>query len=256
MSARSEKQRRRLRRIRITGWTALSSLLVTVVGFLVYFHIVFVADRERTLDVFRDDSLKVSVVDTSIVMASNAEQSSRGLLYFPGARVDPYSYLYPLAGIAASGTTVVIMDPLLNMALFDQRTLDELIAVAPGVESWTLAGHSLGGVRACMLAEDSRVTDLVLFASFCANDLTSANVDVLLIEGDRDGLLEQGAVQDSLALLPPGRYEQRVIAGANHASFGTYGAQPGDGETTLTPETMRTEIADIVQSWWDSISQK
>ena len=250
MSARSEKQRLRRRRIRITGWTALSSLLVTIVGFLVYFHIVFVADREKTLEVYRDDSVEVTLVDNSVVMMPTGESTTTGILYFPGARVDPFSYLYPLADLAASGTAVVVMDPLMNMALFDQRSLDELVAAAPEVTSWTLAGHSLGGVRACMLADDPRVTHLVLFASFCANDLSTADLDVLLVQGDRDELIDETAVQESLSLLPPGRFEEHVIEGANHASFGTYGVQPGDGVSAVSAEDMRRAITDAMSSWW------
>ena len=250
MSVRAEKQRLRRRRIRITGWTALSSLLVAIVGFLVYFHIVFVAERDKTLEVYRDESVEVTLVDGSVVMTPAEETATSGILYFPGARVDPFSYLYPLSDVAASGTAVVVMDPLMNMALFDQRSLDELVAVAPEITSWTLAGHSLGGVRACMLADDPRVTHLVLFASFCANDLSAADLDVLLVQGDRDGLIDTNAVKESLRLLPPGRFEERVIEGANHASFGTYGVQPGDGVSTLSAADMRSVITEIVSSWW------
>jgi hypothetical protein len=160
-------RRRRLirRRIRITGWTALTSLLVTIIGFLTYFHIVFMAERDATLEVFRDDRVTLEVISGSLVLSPTGEATTAGVLYVPGARVDPFSYLHPLVDVAASGITVVIIDPLFNMALLDRRNLDELVAVAPSIETWTLAGHSLGGVRACMLADHSRVTGLVLFAS-------------------------------------------------------------------------------------------
>ena len=111
MTPHERRRRLRLRRIRITGWTALTSLLVTLVGFLTYFHIVFPADRDATLEVFRDDRVQVRASDARVVMSPTDELLPRGLLYFPGARVDPYSYLYPLADIAAAGTTVVIVDP-------------------------------------------------------------------------------------------------------------------------------------------------
>ena len=50
MTPHERTRRLRLRRIRITWWTALTSLLVTVVGFLTYFHIVCPADRAATLE--------------------------------------------------------------------------------------------------------------------------------------------------------------------------------------------------------------
>ena len=139
MTPHERRRRLRLRRIRITGWTALTSLLVTLVGFLTYFHIVFPADRDATLEVFRDDRVQVRASDARVVMSPTNEVLPRGMLYFPGARVDPYSYLYPLADIAAAGTTVVVVDPLFNMALVDSRGVEELTADFPAITSWVLA---------------------------------------------------------------------------------------------------------------------
>jgi hypothetical protein len=247
MTKLTASQRRRRRRIRITGWTALTSLLVTIVGFLTWFHIVFTADRSSTLEVYRDDRVVVEQLPGVVVMApAVAPAGTHGVLYFPGARVDPYSYLYPLADVAASGVTVVIMKPLMNMALFDSRDIGALAGAAPGVSTWTLAGHSLGGVRACMLANDPRVTSLVLFASYCANDLSQAQLDVAVVTGDQDGLIDSDAITESLALLPPDRATLITIEGANHASFGTYGAQPGDGEAVLCQVQMRERITEIL----------
>ncbi len=240
--------RRRLiiRRIRITGWTALASLLVTVVGFLTWFHIVFAAQREATLEVFRDDRLQVTEVLGSIVMEPIEGASTTGILYVPGARVNPYSYLYPLSEVAASGTTVVIMDPLMNMALFDTRSLDELALAAPNISDWVLSGHSLGGVRACVLADDPAVIGLVLMGSYCAMDISSLEIPVLQVLASNDGLIDPAAVTVSSSLVPD---STRVITleGANHASFGTYGPQPGDGIATLTRSEVRDALTAVFQ---------
>jgi len=248
MTTLTAKQRIRRRRIRITGWTALTALLVTILGFLTWLHVVFPAERAATLEVYRDDRVLVTEDSDLIVMTPVTATSSSGVLYFPGARVDPYSYLYPLSELAATGTTVVIMKPTLNMALFDQRDLAALTSPAPHITSWTLAGHSLGGVRACMLASNPKVSALVLFASYCATDISNLELDVVVVTGDQDGLLNQEALRDSLALLPPDRFERILIKGANHASFGTYGPQPGDGLSTLTAPQMRQEITTIVRA--------
>ena len=235
--------RRRLiiRRIRITGWTALTSLLVTVVSFLTWFHIVFTAERDATLEVFRDDRVQVTEVEGSIVMEAAEGTGTTGILYFPGARVDPYSYLYPLSEIAASGVTVVIMDPLMNMALFDTRTVEELALAAPEVNDWILSGHSLGGVRACMLAQHPDVVGLVLMGSYCATDVSALSIPVLQVLGSGDGLIDTEAVSASASFLPDSA-RTIVLEGVNHASFGTYGAQPGDGIATLSRAEVREEL--------------
>ena len=242
MTPHERTRRKRLRRIRITGWTALTSLLVTVVGFLTYFHIVFPAERSATLEVFRDDRVEVRASDARVVMSPTDELLPRGLLYFPGARVDPYSYLYPLADIAAAGTTVVVVDPLFNMALLDTRGVSELTTDFPDITSWVLAGHSLGGVKACMEASHPSVTHLVLFAGYCANDISELEIQVLQVTGDRDGLLDDTLRRDAETLLPPGRHTTVTLVGANHADFGTYGPQPGDGESMTSDRGMRSMI--------------
>jgi len=242
MTPHERRRRLRLRRIRITGWTALTSLLVTLVGFLTYFHIVFPADRDATLEVFRDDRVQVRPSDARVVMSPTNELLPRGILYFPGARVDPYSYLYPLADIAAAGTTVVVVDPLFNMALVDSRGVEELTADFPAITSWVLAGHSLGGVKACMEASHPAVTHLVLFASYCANDISGLDIEVFQVVGDRDGLLDDSLRREAESLLPAGQYRTFTIRGANHADFGTYGPQPGDGDSAYSDPTMRTMI--------------
>ena len=181
MTPHERSRRLRLRRIRITGWTALTSLVVTLVGFLTYFHIVFPADRQATLEVYRDDRVQVEARDARVIMRLSTKALSQGVLYFPGARVDPYSYLYPLADIAAAGTTVVVVDPLFNMALIDSRGVEELTNDFPEITDWVLAGHSLGGVKACMEATHPAVTHLVLFASYCATDISNTPVDVVQV---------------------------------------------------------------------------
>jgi hypothetical protein len=168
------------------------------------------------------------------------------MLYFPGARVDPYSYIYPLVDLAAAGTTVVIVDPLFNMALVDTRGVSELTSDFPEITSWVLAGHSLGGVKACMEASHPAVTHLVLFASYCANDISNLDIQVLQVTGDRDGLLDDTLRRDAEGLLPPGRHTTVTIVGANHADFGTYGPQPGDGDSTRSNQVMRTLITDAL----------
>ena len=246
MTPHERTRRLRLRRIRITGWTALTSLLVTLVGFLTFFHIVFPADRAATLEVYRDDRVQVRASDARVVMSPTEELLPRGLLYFPGARVDPYSYLYPLADIAAAGTTVVVVDPLFNMALADSRGVEELTTDFPDITSWVLAGHSLGGVKACMEAGHPSVSHLVLFASYCATDISNLDISVVQVTGDRDGLLDDSLRQEAESLLPPQGHQTLVIEGANHADFGTYGPQPGDGESTMSNRSMRTILTEVL----------
>jgi len=249
-TARSRNKRRLIRRIRITGWTALSFLLATILGFLAWAHTVYTADRTATIGVFQSGQVQVVDSERAILITPTSEVATLAdtvFVFYPGGRVDPYAYLPPLAHIAeATGLRVVIPKAPLNLAIADTRDIESLAQLAGPHSAIATGGHSLGGVRGCLQAENPLVSHLVLFASYCANDLTSrADLAVVTVLGSMDGLTDPAQVSDAAVLLP-GAPETITIAGANHASFGAYGPQSGDGPSGIGPERMHEQLTDIL----------
>lgn len=235
-----------LRRLRIGAVAVLVVLVLVVVGFLVWANMVMQGDRTRAIEVWTNDRVAVTSTEHSVVIEPTGVASGVGLVFIPGAKVDPYAYMFKLSGIVErTGATIVITKPTLNLAFFDQRPLDTFTADAPGVDSWFVGGHSLGGVRACMLADSPDVTGVILFGSYCANDLTESGLEVLSIAGSRDGLTTPEKIADARPLLPTDA-ELVEIEGLNHAGFGDYGAQPGDRTATISSDTARDEITDAL----------
>ena len=152
--------------------------------------------------------------------------------------------MFKLSGVVAEhGTTVVITKPTLNLASFDTHTLADYTADAPGIDRWYVGGHSLGGVRACGLAQSTEVEvrGLVLFGSYSATNPAGTQLNVLSFSASNDGLSTRARISDASALLPRDtRFVERD--GANHASFGDYGAQPADGRATMTTREARDTI--------------
>jgi hypothetical protein len=68
---------------------------------------------------------------------------------------------------------------------------------------------------------------------------------VLSIVAENDGLSTPDDVASRSGNLPDDAVTV-LIEGANHASFGDYGAQPGDGTATIDRQAARAEIADAV----------
>ena len=234
------------RRIRIGVIAFVVVILLVVVGVLVWANIVMQGDRDRALEVWTNDAVEVTSTEHSVVMAPTGVASETGLVFIPGAKVDPYAYLYKLSEIVErTGATIVITKPTLNLAFFDQRPLTTFTADAPGVDRWFVGGHSLGGVRACMRADDPDVSGLVLFGSYCANDLTDSGLEVLSISGSRDGLSTPDKIADARQLLPKDAAFVE-IQGLNHAGFGDYGTQPGDNTATIPSEQQRDEITNAL----------
>jgi hypothetical protein len=235
-----------LRRLRIGLVALLLAIVLVAVAFLVWANMVMQGDRDRAIDVWTNDRVAVTSTEHSVVLAPTGVASATGLVFIPGAKVDPYAYLYKLSGIVErTGATIVITKPTLNLAFFDQRPLSTFTADAPGVDRWFVGGHSLGGVRACMLADDPAVAGLVLFGSYCANDLADSGLEVVSIAGSRDGLSTPAKIADARPLLPADA-DFVEIEGLNHAGFGDYGKQPGDNAATISTDEERDEITDAL----------
>ena len=239
--------RARRRALRVVG-TVVSVLALVIVAFLVWSNSVMQGERPAALDVWRNPAVSVTSTDRSIILSPTGNPSGTGLVFVPGARVDPYAYMYTLSGIVEeTGATVVITKPTLNLALLDTRSLDAFTRDVHGISTWYVGGHSLGGVRACLLADSPEVSGLVLFASYCANDLSASRLRVLSISGSDDGLSTPDKIEGAAHLLPSDATFD-VIVGANHASFGDYGVQPGDGTASLKRSPMRDQLtADLAQ---------
>ena len=108
-------------------------------------------------------------------------------------------------------------------------------------------GRPLAGrVRACQLASDAGA--LVLFASYCANDLSGSALPVLGLAGSEDGLSTPQMIADARHLLPADATMIEIpgASHASHASFGDDGAQPGDGTPTATDAEVRAVVTDQV----------
>ena len=240
--------RRRRRGLRVLWWIlgSIGALLViAVVGILIYSQVGVMAAEPGPLAAVRaDDRIRITDDAAAIVLTPASGASGVGLVYIPGAKVDPWAYASKMSGVVAEdGVTVVITKPWLNLAFFDLRPLSAFTGLAPDVHEWIVGGHSLGGVRACQLAGDADA--LALFASYCANDLTSTALPVLSIGGSEDGLSTPQKIADNRHLLPADA-QLTQIDGASHSSFGDYGPQPGDGTPTISDDDMTAQLTELV----------
>lgn len=222
-------------------------VVLAVGGIIAWSQIgVMAAEPEPLATVRENSAITVTDADQGIVLAPADGESDLGLVFIPGAKVDPWAYAAILQGLAEDGVTVVITRPWLNLAFFDPRGLDAFTSAAPDVDVWGIGGHSLGGVRACQLAADADA--LVLFGSYCANDLSETDLPVLSLAGSEDGLSTPEKIADARTLLPPDA-EMMEIEGASHASFGDYGPQAGDGTPTISTEDMHAEVTRLAEDF-------
>ncbi len=180
---------------------------------------------------------------------------SVGLVFFPGALVNPVAYA-PLARAAAlAGFPSYIVElprrgafgGAEDPALWDK--VHELLREPTTPKRWVVAGHSRGGVVASQVASQrpAGFAGLILIGTSHPRDvdLSSLTVPVTKIVGTRDGLASREEVEQNRRLLPPST-RWIWVDGGNHSQFGWYGFQPGDNRATVSAATQQAQMTKAV----------
>lgn len=178
-----------------------------------------------------------------------------GVIFYPGGRVEPEAYSPLLAEIARAGYLVVNVPMPLDLAVFGINRAEDVRAAFPETEHWVMAGHSLGGVMAASYAYDNRATidGLILYGSLPAGpDLAGTDLPVLSVFGSEERSAEQ--IEASSNLLPEDAQFLR-LEGGNHAQFGDYGPQAGDGEASIDLETQQTLALEATLAFLSAIDR-
>lgn len=89
---------------------------------------------------------------------------------------------------------------------------------------------------------EERLNGLVLLAAYPTKEIKE--LPVLSVYGSEDGVLNRGKYEKSILLAA--RLTEHVIEGGNHAQFGNYGAQEGDGEAEIDKEEQWQETVDFI----------
>lgn len=169
-----------------------------------------------------------------------------GLIFYQGGKVEERAYAPLLHQLAERGITSYLVHMPFNLAVFDNQAAGKVIENEPSVTKWYLAGHSLGGAMASSFAEKNpkALRGLILLAAYPAVDLTHTDLLTLSIYGDQDNVLSHQKYEESLALLP--HVQEIVLKGGNHAQFGSYGTQKGDGSPTLSAAEQQKQTVDAI----------
>ena len=134
-----------------------------------------------------------------------------------------------------------------RMAIFGSGAAGDIIA-AHDYEDWYVGGHSMGGMTAAGYAagHPDEVAGVIMLAAYSTEKLDDG-LDLFSVYGTEDGCLERAAYEENRSNWPQNSHvAESVIPGANHAQFGSYGAQSGDGEPGITAEEQRHMTADQI----------
>jgi dienelactone hydrolase len=99
-----------------------------------------------------------------------------------------------------------------------------------------------------------KVGGLILLAAYpgAKSSLSAASFPVLSISASEDGLATPGKIEAARKLLPAScRYV--TIGGGNHAQFGDYGPQPGDGIASASADLQRKAVVEESLALMDGV---
>lgn len=211
----------------------LLSAVVMALAFGVYVSDCYRATDAALACLDEDDGMKVRSVDQ--VLCVETPGATTALAFYPGGKVQAEAYLPLMRRIARDGADCYLVKMPFNLAVFGVNRVEGLMAAHPH-DRWLLAGHSLGGALAALWAAEhpGRLDGLVLLAAYPIRPLPE-DLPVLVLYGSEDGVLNRTNLENAASLLPPDAVVRR-LPGGNHAYFGSYGEQRGDGIATITPE--------------------
>jgi len=248
------------------GWRAhpvrtAIALFAAMLGVAVLVFVVWALTPYQADDAARDalwsgQGVTVTQAAEATVFDPGGEVAT-GLVLYPGGRVEASAYA-PLARAVAEQGHLVVLQPMpLNLAVFASGRAARAIEAHPQVRTWAVGGHSLGGAMAAEFAarEPALVDGLVLLAAYPASvDLSGSSLAVLTMRGTADGLVSAEDIEQRRSMLPPGSVLIE-IDGGNHAGFGSYGPQRGDGASALPAGEQARIAADAVARFLTSLAE-
>ena len=173
-----------------------------------------------------------------------------GVVFYPGAKVDPHAYVPLAEKLADKGYLCVIAKMPFNLAFLGTDAASDIMDGYPQADSWWIAGHSLGGVAAAQYAaKHADVLEGIAFlASYPASDLSETGLSALSIYGSQDFVLNLDSLAENADKLPANA-KTVVIEGGNHAGFGAYGRRKATARPLYPPMNSRRPSSTPSMPW-------
>lgn len=215
--------------------------------------------------------LQNTLVETTseIILKPKNGLFNKAIIFYPGGLVDPHVYLSWQDKLVSNFSNLAIITVKMpsNLAVLGANKGLDFLSAFPTVETWIVAGHSLGGTMGASLvaSNPNRFKGLIFIASYPAdNKLLNWQGAVLSIHASNDGLstpsdieLHKSELPSPVVLSSPIELISSVqnkthyfnILGGNHAQFGNYGVQKKDGAATITKEQQQFQLVEAITNW-------
>lgn len=225
-----------IKKIQKCLWIILSFLCIGVLAFQ-FFVPTYKADT-RVIPFLN----KVKETEDTIEVVS--ERGKTLLIFYPGANVEPESYIPLLQPLKEEHIDSIIIKMPLNFAILGWKKAEIVIEnKKEQYDSIYLVGHSLGGAMASQYASKHKdeIDGLILLGAYPYKQYP---VEKILCIYGSEGAIE-GRNKEKIIKVE-GLKHQYEIQGGNHAQFGNYGVQKGDGVGIITHEEQQKQTRNYI----------
>lgn len=205
---------------------------------------IYVSDYSHNTDLTALENTKdVTITQTEFGYFFDGPSNEDALIFYPGGKVEDLAYASLLKEVAANGMDCFLVHMPANLAVLHPNK-GKAVLENYSYKNWYIGGHSLGGSMAAHFASKNPNTfkGLILLAAYSTADLSNQKLNVLTIYGSKDHVMNRDHFEKYKRNLPK-ENEVYVISGGNHAGFGTYGKQAGDGKRSISHKQQIKETA-------------
>lgn len=222
---------------------AAGIVLLLAAAFFLYTGVYYRADGTAEAALVSDETVTVTPIDGGWLF--DGPSTDCAFVFYPGAKVEETAYAPLLHRLAAEGMDVILLDLPFRLAFFEPNGAAKPMA-RYDYEHWYVGGHSLGGAIAAQYAAShgAELDGLILLAAFPTRELPE-NLTEILIVGSEDEIVNRERIEEGRRYAPAD-YTEAQIEGGNHAQFGNYGPQRGDGTPTIGAQEQQAQTAAII----------
>jgi hypothetical protein len=208
-------------------------VLLIIIGLVIYNNMIYEPLKGNEKYLNKDNIIKK---DKYIYFESQIE-SDTALIFYPGGLVEEKAYAPLCLMFSEAGFSIFLVKMPFNLAVFNKNRAENILKDYNNkYKNLYLIGHSLGGAMAASyLAENiNKYKGIIFLASYPPKkvDLSNSKIKVLSILATNDGIINEEKLKESKDNLPS-YTEFNIIKGGNHAGFGNYGPQDGDGDSSI-----------------------
>ena len=231
---------------RIRRWIIPALLLAMILACFLYTADYYRADAAALQAMESND---IRITRTSYGWYFDGPSETDALVFYPGGKVEETAYAPLLSRLAENGIDVCLVKMPFHLAIFGVNAAERVMK-EHAFDRWYIGGHSLGGAMAAAFAEKHDLDGVVLLAAYPTGPVEEP---MLMLYGSEDGVLNRDRLS---AAAEYGDVEKHVLDGGNHAQFGNYGPQKGDGSPAITAEEQQDETVRLILEWMENTEEK